>query len=392
MGDNCRVPVPVDDEVFGSTDRPGADGSGSVEGSTWAGVLTRERENVPGEQTDPRDAASGDAGESPVTTGAAGEAAGPLGAPSGVSLETGLPDGEASERVPDAICLAAVTQARQGALEVAGPGQIGAHIGAVADDDRVVSHLFESLAPGYHGWRWSVTVARVPRGRAVTVSEVVLLPGPQSVLAPDWLPWAERIAPGDLGPADQLAYRDDDDNLEPGYLETGDDDEDRMANWELGLGRPRVLSPLGRTRLARRWYGSDRGPVSDEAVHARAACSTCGYFLSLAGSMRLMFGACGNEWSPSDGKVVSADHGCGAHSETDLEPVEPEPLSDLILDESGFEAIVLPPPLPRAWHPAEQTESSGDAVQAPEDSTQEEPARIDGVEPGEALVLNDPDA
>ena len=243
----------------------------------------------------------------------------------------------------DSICAGAVTQARQAALEVAGPGQVGDHIGVTAEGDRLVCHLFECRSAGYRGWRWAVTLARVPRARTATVCEVVLLPGPASVLAPVWLPWADRVAPGDLGPTDQLAYRADDPNLEPGYTATGEEDEDRLAVWELGLGRPRVLSAQGRAELARRWYASDRGPTSDEAVHAPDACSTCGYFLPLAGSLRSMFGACGNEWSPSDGRVVSADHGCGAHSETDLDRAPTEPLPPLILDETGAEAIVVSP-------------------------------------------------
>jgi len=208
---------------------------------------------------------------------------------------------------------------------------------------RLVTHYFRCLSKGYRGWRWAVTVARASRARTATVCEVVLLPGQESVLAPAWLPWSDRIAPGDLGAADQLAYRADDPYLEPGYLATGDEDADRMAIWEFGLGRPRVLSPFGRAELAQRWYGSDRGPTSDEAVHAAAACSTCGYFLPLAGSLRQVFGVCGNEWSPSDARVVSVDHGCGAHSETDLERVAAEALPPPILDETGFEAVVLPP-------------------------------------------------
>jgi hypothetical protein len=250
---------------------------------------------------------------------------------------------ESAVGAADAVCAEAVTLARQAALDVAGPAQVGDHLGVTAEGPRLVSHYFASQTPGYRGWHWAVTLARAPRARTATVCEVVLLPGPTSVLAPAWLPWSDRIAPGDLGPADQLAYRVDDPNLEPGYLMTDEDDEDQAVAWELGLGRPRALSPEGRAELTRRWYASDRGPTSDEAVHAQAACSTCGYFLPLAGSLRAMFGVCGNEWSPSDARVVSADHGCGAHSETDLEQPGAEQLPPLILDEIGVEAVVLPP-------------------------------------------------
>ena len=275
----------------------------------------------------------------------------------------------------DAVCAGAVTLARRAALEVAGPGHVGDHVGTTAEGERLVSHHFDCRTPGYRGWRWAVTLARAPRARTATVCEVVLLPGPTSVLAPAWLPWSDRITPGDLGPADQLAYRVDDPNLEPGYTLTGEEDEDRLGIWELGLGRPRVLSPPGRAELARRWYASDRGPTSDEAVHAQAACSSCGYFLPLAGALRAMFGVCGNEWSPSDARVVSADHGCGAHSETGIDRPPPEHLPPLIIDETGAEAVVLPPrapattpsratlakPVPRPGGPQDEGDQRGTA-------------------------------
>ena len=153
---------------------------------------------------------------------------------------------------------------------MAGAAQVGDHVTVYAEGDRVATHQFACLSRGYRGWRWAVTVSRVPRARTATVSEVVLLPGPDSVLAPSWLPWADRIAPGDLGSTDQLPYRGDDPLLEPGYTATDDEDADRLAIWELGLGRVRVLSPQGRAEVAHRWYASDRGPTSDEAVHAAA--------------------------------------------------------------------------------------------------------------------------
>ena len=53
-----------------------------------------------------------------------------------------------------------------------------------------------------------------------------------------------------------------------------------------------------------------------------------------------MFGVCANDWSPDDGRVVSRDHGCGAHSETDV-VVEPEPLPAPVLDETGYEPVSL---------------------------------------------------
>jgi Protein of unknown function (DUF3027) len=240
-----------------------------------------------------------------------------------------------------------------------------------AEGARTVTHTFECTAKGYRGWRWAVTVARAPRARHATVSEVVLLSGPGAVLAPAWVPWAERIAPGDLGAGDALPYRVEDPYLEPGYAPTGDEVADEIAEWELGLGRPRVLSREGRDAAATRWYLGDRGPGAEEAVHASAPCSTCGYFLGLSGPLRQVFGVCANEWSPSDGRVVSVDHGCGAHSETDVERPEAPPLPEPILDEFGLETVVLPP---RAATPTVEPAEEPAPAEAAAPEPAEEPA------------------
>ncbi|GAB3885278.1 DUF3027 domain-containing protein [Terrabacter terrigena] len=233
----------------------------------------------------------------------------------------------------DAVLLAAVDLARAALEGVAEPGTVGAHLGMDALEERLGMHWFECTSAGYRGWRWGVSVARVPRAKVATVCETNLLPGPESVLAPEWLPYADRLAPGDLGAGDVLPFRPDDPNLEAGFEATGDEDVDQMAFFELGLGRPRVLSAEGREAAATRWYSGDNGPTAEVATKATARCTTCGYFLPMAGALRVTFGVCANEWSPSDGRVVSLDHGCGAHSETDLEHPEPTSVGDPIVDE-----------------------------------------------------------
>jgi hypothetical protein len=240
----------------------------------------------------------------------------------------------------DAVCVAAVDLARAAAEEAAEPGTVGEHLGTVAEADRVVTHRFASTARGYRGWTWTVPVARALRARAATVSEIALLPGGDAVLAPEWVPWQDRLTPADVGAADVLPYTADDDRLEPGYAATGDEDADRVAIWELGLGRPRVLSPHGRADAAQRWYTGDHGPQAEQAKAAAAPCRTCGFFLQLSGSLRQVFGVCTNEWSPSDGQVVSLDHGCGAHSETDVQR-RAEAVAPPIVDETGYDELVV---------------------------------------------------
>jgi hypothetical protein len=221
-------------------------------------------------------------------------------------------------REPDQASAEAVDLARDALTAVVGAAQVGAHLGVQADGERIVTHLFQSADPAYAGWRWAVTVARAPRSKVVTVSETVLLPGPASLLAPDWVPWHERLRPGDLGVGDLLPTKAGDDRLVPAYLLSDDPAVEAVA-FELGLGRVRVMSALGRDDAAERWYAGDGGPDTAIATHAPGRCATCGFYLPIEGSLRAVFGVCGNAFSPRDGAVVSADAGCGAHSEAVVE-------------------------------------------------------------------------
>ncbi|WP_238489222.1 DUF3027 domain-containing protein [Actinoplanes flavus] len=242
----------------------------------------------------------------------------------------------------DQVCADAVGVAR-GAITEVDPSDIGEHLEAVAEADRVVTHFFESHLAGYQGWRWAVTVTRVPRSRHVTVCETVLLPGPDALLAPGWVPWNERVQPGDLGVGDLMPTAPDDERLTPGYV-LSDDAAVEEVSWELGLGRSRVMSKDGRMETAQRWYDGDAGPEApiSAAAPRNARCGTCGFYLPLAGTMRQMFGVCGNLYAPDDGRAVSADHGCGAHSEALLSAAE-QPVDELptVYDDSEVEAVAV---------------------------------------------------
>ncbi|WP_366180521.1 DUF3027 domain-containing protein [Actinomyces timonensis] len=234
----------------------------------------------------------------------------------------------------------AVELARTALMEITIPETIGAHTAARADAERLVTHLFECTLAGYRGWRWAVTMSRAPRSRTATVVELELLPGEDALLAPVWVPWADRLAPGDVGRSDRLPLRETDERLEPGWEATGDEEGDRVALDELDLGRARVLSPEGVQRAAQRWYDGDHGPHADGVRKAHATCSTCGFFIPMAGPFRQVFGICANEWAPDDGVVVSLDHGCGAHSETDVPDQGPEwPVAPSRVDEGRMEVV-----------------------------------------------------
>lgn len=240
------------------------------------------------------------------------------------SFETGR------RAAPDAVLAAAVDLARAAAV-AAGGDCVGEHLGTSAEGERVLTHEFASTLPGYVGWHWAVTLARPPRARVATVDEVVLLPGADALLAPAWVPWRERLQPGDLGPGDMLPPRPDDPRLVPGYTLCGDPAVDELAA-EVGLGRERVMSREGRLSAAERWYDGDHGPDTAMARHAPGRCGTCGFFLPLAGSLRAGFGVCGNEITATDGRVVSVEFGCGAHSQARADAPLAEPTGEVFDD------------------------------------------------------------
>ena len=261
---------------------------------------------------------------------------------------------------PDEICAQAVYLARAAAVELAGAGHVGGRVGVYAEADRVVTHVFDCLDPAYRGWRWAVTLTRASRAKSPTVAENVLLPGPESILAPEWVPWRERLRPGDLGVGDILPTAVDDERLVPVVSLVGDDgleDIDDLSVLVATLAEPlagspalaaglvppqgRVLSHVGRNETGMRWYASEHGPKSPLAHAAPGVCTECGFFVRLGGPLGSVFGVCANAYAPDDGRVVSVDHGCGAHSEAPLpgnagRPVQP------VIDELGYDLMDLP--------------------------------------------------
>jgi hypothetical protein len=211
--------------------------------------------------------------------------------------------------------------ARSAAIADAGnPELVGADVSVEIDDDgRVETYLFEAHLAGYKGWRWCVTFAKVDKKSEPTICDVVVLPGPDALLAPEWVAYRDRIQPGDVGVGDIVPSSLDDTRLVPSvHSLIADEDLDAMQVFDLGLGRARVMSIEGRDQASKRWYESDRGPQSPIAQAAPKPCSSCAFFVPISGSLRASFGVCANAISPEDARVVSVDHGCGAHSEATL--------------------------------------------------------------------------
>jgi hypothetical protein len=207
--------------------------------------------------------------------------------------------------------------ARTAALEDAKNEKfVGKLISFESDDDHVATYLFEAFLPGYVGWRWAVTVAKVDADSNATICDVVLLPGSEALLAPDWIPYSSRITAEDVGVGTIVPTAPDDPRLVPAINVLPSDEElDLHELFELGAGRVRVLSIEGRDQAAKRWIEGDRGPNAPIAQYAPKNCGSCGFYLPIAGSFRQAFGVCANAISPEDARVVSVNHGCGAHSE-----------------------------------------------------------------------------
>lgn len=226
----------------------------------------------------------------------------------------------------EAVLMGAVDQARAALVDFSGESSVGEYLGASFEDPTSATHRFLADQPGYRGWQWAVVVAAYPGADHATISEVALVPGPTALLAPQWVPWEERVRPGDLGPGDLLAPPADDPRLVPGFMSSGDPQVDETAA-EVGFGRRQVLSQWGRLDAAQRWHDGEYGPGSAMARSTKRVCRDCGFYVPLTGSLGVLFGVCANEMS-ADGHVVEAEYGCGAHSDTPAPQGSGSPLYD----------------------------------------------------------------
>lgn len=226
----------------------------------------------------------------------------------------------------------ALAAARAALVDQVGQDVVGEALELLPEGDHVGTQYFVCTKPGYPGWRWAVTVVYADQQAGATVDEIVLLPGETAIIAPAWVPYRERIQPGDLSPGDILPTDEDDARLVPSYLAGEDVDDDRAVTSvadELGLGRARVLSLEGRDLAAERWYDGDSGPDAAIAQGAPHQCHSCGFLTRLAGPLSTVFGVCANEYANDDARVVAFTHGCGAHSEAQLRKKQlPIPVPD----------------------------------------------------------------
>ena len=131
------------------------------------------------------------------------------------------------EPVADERLLHAHDLALDALREITPADTIGPAAGHVVEDDNVVSLRFHTRLAGYPGWHWTVTVAVVDDAEP-TVLEAELLPGEGALLAPDWVPWAKRLAEYQAAQAAAAAAGEEssDDDVEDDDLDDEDDDLD----------------------------------------------------------------------------------------------------------------------------------------------------------------------
>lgn len=256
--------------------------------------------------------------------------------------------------------------------QAVGADEVGDFIEVLDDGPGLHGVQFASRGAGYVGWRWTVQVAEFD-GRH-TVNDIVLLPGPESIVAPAWTPYKDRVQPEDLGPGDVLPPDADDVRLVPAWSAgdgSGGGVVDRHFAREIGLGREWVLSLEGREDAADRWYDGGTGPESPIAQQSSGRCGTCGFLVSLAGNLSDRFGVCANRMSRADGQVVALRYGCGAHSGTGPKrssstAVLPTPMYDT-LSVDVYEREPSVPVPPEAPVSPESPVSPGDSVSPDDD-------------------------
>jgi Protein of unknown function (DUF3027) len=84
--------------------------------------------------------------------------------------------------------------AKAAAADFAKPNALGDFVESVEEEPGVTTFMWQSTHAGYLGWRVAAIVAHFGGDEPTTVSEVLLVPGADALVAPDWVPWSERLA------------------------------------------------------------------------------------------------------------------------------------------------------------------------------------------------------
>ena len=126
---------------------------------------------------------------------------------------------------------------RNALLDITAADTIGESAGSVDEGEGVVSVHFAATMPGYPGWHWTVSIAHIS-GERPNVLETELMPGEGAVLAPDWIPWVDRLADyraaqEAAGLAAETSDSDDDDSDDDDSDDDDSDDDDMLHAGDL---------------------------------------------------------------------------------------------------------------------------------------------------------------
>ena len=135
---------------------------------------------------------------------------------------------ETVDAVADARLIDAHDLALAALYEITPAATVGAPAGYTLEEGGVVSLRFANTMPSYPNWLWTVSVAVVD-GAEPTVLEAELLPGEGALLAPEWVPWAERLAEYQAAQAALAAEQGDAEASDEGDEDADEtDDEDDL--------------------------------------------------------------------------------------------------------------------------------------------------------------------
>ncbi len=127
-----------------------------------------------------------------------------------------------------------VALARAALREITPADTVGAFSGSIVETDGVTTLYFDTTLRGYVGWKWTVSLAH-GAGSSVSVLETELTPAEGALVAPDWVPWSERLAEYKEAQAELAAaaaehahddHGDDDDHDDDDDDDDHDDDDD----------------------------------------------------------------------------------------------------------------------------------------------------------------------
>lgn len=115
--------------------------------------------------------------------------------------------------------------ARAALLEVTAPATVGTVASETDDGEGVITVRFWAHLDGYPGWLWTVSLARVGDAEP-TVLESELLPGDGALLAPEWVPWVDRLEEWRAAQEGASASPEDDEDADDDALDDEDDEDE----------------------------------------------------------------------------------------------------------------------------------------------------------------------